>query len=87
MSCSSLADHLLNEYQIATLPGIAFGDDPENLCIRFSTSYLDMETDERAQHILDIFNSDIDPKTFLKDHHPRINHFLTRMNDFISTLN
>ena len=87
LSCSSLADHLLNEYEIATLPGIAFGDDPENLCIRLSTSYLDMETDERAQHILDIFNSDIDPKTFMKDHHPRMNHFLSRMDDFLSTLN
>ncbi len=86
-SCQKLAEYLLNKYEIATLPGSAFGDDPENLCLRISTSYLDMETDEKAQQILDIFSNGIDSTSFMKDYHPRTNLFLSRMNKFLSSLN
>ncbi len=86
-SCKDLAEYLLGNSEIATLPGVAFGDDSKNLCLRISTSYLDMETDEKAQHILDTFMSGIEPITFMKDHHPQTNLFLKRMNDFLSSLN
>jgi aspartate/methionine/tyrosine aminotransferase len=86
-SCQKLAEYLLNKYEIATLPGSAFGDDPENLCLRISTSYLDMETDQKAQQILDNFSNGIDSTLFMKDYHPRTNLFLSRMNKFLSSLN
>jgi aspartate aminotransferase len=50
-----LAAYLLNTYHIATLPGSAFGCPPTMLSLRLSSSFLDMETDEKAQHVLDLF--------------------------------
>ena len=87
MSCSSLSEYLLDKYKIATLPGSAFGDDPENLCLRISSSYLDMETDESAQKILDIYNDGTDERSFINDHHPRLKLFISKMNDFLNTIN
>ncbi len=50
-----LATYLLNNYQIATLPARAFGCAPSVLSLRLSSSFLDMETDEKAQNVLDLF--------------------------------
>ena len=86
ISCVSLSEYLLDKYNIATLPGSAFGDDPENLCLRISSSYLDMETDEAAQKILDIYNDGTDEKSFINDHHPRLKLFISKMNDFLNTI-
>ena len=87
ISCVSLSEYLLDKYNIATLPGSAFGDDPENLCLRISSSYLDMETDEAAQKILDIYNDGTDEKSFINDHHPRLKLFISKMNNFLNTIN
>lgn len=87
ISCVSLSEYLLDKYKIATLPGSAFGDDPENLCLRISSSYLDMETDEAAQKILDIYNDGTDEKSFINDHHPRLKLFISKMNNFLNTIN
>ena len=87
ISCSSLSEYLLDKYKIATLPGSAFGDNPENLCLRISSSYLDMETDESAQKILDIYNDGTDERSFINDHHPRLKLFISKMNDFLNTIN
>ncbi len=86
ISCTSLSEYLLDKHKIATLPGSAFGDDPENLCLRISSSYLDMETDEAAKKILDIYNDGADEKSFINDHHPRLKLFLSKMNDFLNTI-
>ena len=86
ISCTSLSEYLLDKHKIATLPGSAFGDDPENLCLRISSSYLDMETDETAKKILDIYNDGTDEKSFINDHHPRLKLFLSKMNDFLNTI-
>ena len=86
-SCQELANHLLESYEIATLPGAEFGDDPNELCLRISTSYLDMETDKRSELILNTFNTGIDSKVFMMNHHPRTNLFLNRMDEFLSSLN
>ena len=86
ISCTSLSEYLLDRHKIATLPGSAFGDDPENLCLRISSSYLDMETDETAKKILDIYNDGTDEKSFINDHHPRLKLFLSKMNDFLNTI-
>ena len=77
----------MDKYKIATLPGSAFGDNPENLCLRISSSYLDMETDESAQKILDIYNDGTDERSFINDHHPRLKLFISKMNDFLNTIN
>ena len=87
ISCTSLSEYLLDKYKIATLPGSVFGDDPENLCLRISSSYLDMETDEAAQKILDNYNDGADEKSFINDHHPRLKLFLSKMTDFLNTVN
>ena len=87
ISCTSLSEYLLDKYKIATLPGSAFGDNPENLCLRISSSYLDMETDESAQKILDIYNDGTDERSFINDHHPRLKLFISKMNDFLNTIN
>lgn len=50
-----LANHLLNKFQIATLPGSVFGIDPLELSLRISCSYIDMETDEQAQCLMSKF--------------------------------
>lgn len=43
---SELAHHLLRNHKVATLPGSAFGDKPENLCLRIATSMLYGSTPE-----------------------------------------
>lgn len=51
-TADDLAAYLLDTYQIATLPGTAFGAPPEDLSLRLATSYVDMETDVQAQSLL-----------------------------------
>ena len=86
-TCGELSTYLLDHYNIATLPGSAFGDDTNNLCLRLSTSFLDMETDEQAQKILDAYNEENDPKLFMEKHHPRTTLFLEKMRKFIAEIN
>lgn len=86
-SCSDLSTYLLDTYGIATLPGSAFGDDPENFALRLSTSFLDMETDDQADQILKAYGMDNNPVSFIQNHHPRTVLFLTKMGDFFSELN
>ena len=76
----------MDKYKIATLPGSVFGDDPENLCLRISSSYLDMETDEAAQKILDNYNDGANEKSFINNHHPRLKLFLSKMTDFLKAV-
>jgi hypothetical protein len=85
-TCGELSSYLLDRYSIATLPGSAFGDDPKNLCLRLSTSFLDMETYEQAQKILDAYSEENDPKLFMEIHHPRTSLFLEKMRKFIAEI-
>ena len=86
-TCEELSTYLLDHYSIATLPGSAFGDDTNNLCLRLSTSFLDMETDDQAQKILDAYSEENDPKLFMEKHHPRTTLFLEKMRKFIAEIN
>ncbi|MCO6453002.1 MAG: aminotransferase class I/II-fold pyridoxal phosphate-dependent enzyme [Caldilineales bacterium] len=70
---AQLSLFLLEKFQIATLPGSAFGSPPTQLSLRLSSSYLDMESREKAQAILDAYRVDPDPKAFMSDHHPATN--------------
>ena len=86
-TCEELSTYLLDHYSIATLHGSAFGDDTNNLCLRLSTSFLDMETDDQAQKILDAYNEENEPKLFMEKHHPRTTLFLEKMRKFIAKIN
>ncbi|MEW5956806.1 MAG: aminotransferase class I/II-fold pyridoxal phosphate-dependent enzyme [Chloroflexota bacterium] len=82
----ALAIYLLERYELATLPGAAFNCDPENLCLRLSSSYIDAGTDEKATFLLDAFRQDPDPDRFIKNHHPRLQQVVGRFADFINDL-
>ena len=76
-----LATYLLNEYQIATLPGSAFGCSPSELSLRLSSSFLDMETDEKAQNVLDLFRQN--GETDFVEHLPNLKNAVNRFGDFV----
>jgi len=85
-TCRDLSHYLLENYDIAILPGSTFGDDPQALALRLSTSYLDMESDEQAQNIAAAFANDANPDRFINNHHPRLREVVTRLADFVSEL-
>ncbi len=85
-TCGELSHYLLENYDIATLPGATFGDDPKELALRFSTSYLDMESDEQAQHIVAAYGENTDPDQLIQNHHPRLREVATRLAEFVSEL-
>ncbi|MDX1415612.1 MAG: aminotransferase class I/II-fold pyridoxal phosphate-dependent enzyme [Candidatus Promineifilaceae bacterium] len=85
-SCRELSRYLLEKYDIATLPGSTFGDDPKALALRFSTSFLDMETDEQADNIVRAYREENDPDQFINNHHPRLRAVVSRLADFITEL-
>jgi len=83
---ADLAVHLLQEYQLATLPGSAFGVPPEGLSLRLASSYLDMETDDKADAILAAFRANPDPDAFMRNHHPATQAAVGRFDDFVDSL-
>lgn len=85
-SSPDLAIFLLEEYQLATLPGTAFGAPPEDLSLRLATSYVDMEDDSAAERILAAFRANADPGALMRDHHPAMNEAIGRFRQFVSRL-
>ncbi len=81
-----LAAFLLEEYQLATLPGTVFGTPPGDLSLRLATSYLDMEDDLAAERILASFRANADPEALMRDHHPTMNEAIGRFRQFVSRL-
>jgi aspartate aminotransferase len=81
-SSDDLVTHLLERYELATLPGSAFGSPPEELSLRLSSSYLDIETDEKAANLVEAFRADPDPVRFIDNHHPRLREAATRLVEF-----
>ncbi len=80
-----LALHLLESYEIATLPGSAFHS-AQDLCLRVSSSYIDAADDERAANLLTAFKQDPNPERFIRDHHPRLQKVAERFGEFIADL-
>jgi aspartate/methionine/tyrosine aminotransferase len=80
-----LALHLLDRYEIATLPGSAFHS-AQDLTLRLSSSYIDAATDERAEALPAAFRQDPDPERFIRDHHPRLQQVAERFGEFIADL-
>lgn len=81
-----LADYLLDEYQIATLPGTAFGTPAADLSLRLSTSYLDMENDEKAAALLNLFRKENYTPALMESAHPMMNEALQRLGAFVNMI-
>jgi aspartate aminotransferase len=80
-----LAFHLIDRYEIATLPGSDFHA-AQDYCLRISSSYIDTATDERADLLLAAFKEDADPERFIRDHHPRLQKVAERFAEFVGEL-
>lgn len=81
-----LARYLLETYQISSLPGTAFGVDAYELSLRFASSYLDMETDDKAQRLLDLYRANPDPTKLMAEHHPNTQEAVHRLCTFVQGL-
>lgn len=81
-----LAHHLLDKYQLAFLPGTAFGAEPTDLSLRLATSFIDMETSTAADKILNAWDDSQNPETFMEAHHPQTAAALQHLQRFISSL-
>jgi aspartate/methionine/tyrosine aminotransferase len=80
-----LAFYLIDNYEIATLPGSEFHS-AQDLCLRVSSSYIDAATDEKADALLAGFMEDPDPERFIQNHHPRLKKVAERFGEFIADL-
>jgi aspartate aminotransferase len=80
-----LALHLLDNYEIAALPGSAFNA-ARDLCLRLSSSFIDANTDEDADALVDAYRANPDPEAFIRDHHPRLQEVAQRFGDFMEEL-
>ena len=80
-----LAMHLLDRYEIAALPGSAFHSVRE-FCLRVSSSFIDLATDEQADAIVAAFREDPDPERFIRNHHPRLQKVAERFEEFMEEL-
>jgi aspartate/methionine/tyrosine aminotransferase len=81
-----LALHLLERYEIAALPGSAFHA-VRQYCLRVSSSFIDVATDERAEALVKAFRGDPDPGRFIQNHHPRLLKVAERFEEFVEELN
>lgn len=80
-----LALHLIEHYEIATLPGSAFHA-AHDFCLRLSSSYIDAATDDKADALLAAFREDPDPERFIRLHHPRLQKVAERFGEFVADL-
>lgn len=81
-----LARFLLDEWQIATLPGTSFGTPPTELSLRLSTSYIDLETDEKAAQMIAVAGRSIGEEQLLREYHPGMNEVLKRFRNLLRSL-
>ena len=86
MTSAELAAHLLDNYQIAALPGSVFGQPPSTLSLRLATSYLDMEDAAAAQATLDAWNNQGNEEQFLQEKQPMLNGGVEKFGRFTREL-
>jgi aspartate aminotransferase len=84
-NCQHLSLHLLEKYEIAALPGSAFNS-VRRFCQRMSSSFIDANTDEKAQSLVEAWRAHPDPGVFIKDHHPRLHAVAERLGEFVEDL-
>ena len=85
-TAEDLARLLLDEAQIATLPGSDFGDAPEQLRLRLASSYLYALTDAESQAVLDTYRPDLPADSFLHTACPRVIEVGERFRQFVDGL-
>ena len=84
---ADLAKHLIEKFRIATLPGSDFGVPAETLSLRLSTSYLDMETDNRPSEIFSLYKDQIGDKRLMSDEcHPNTHAAMAAFQRFLQDL-
>jgi aspartate aminotransferase len=81
-----LAAFLLKRYELATMPGSAFGSPPGELSLRLSSSFLDAENDKVAACLVDAFCADPDPVRFIAGYHPQLREAADRFAWFVAEL-
>jgi len=81
-----LARYLLEDWQIATLPGSDFGTPARELSLRLSTSYVDLETDEKAAKLIEMASTGVSAEKLFSDHHPGMNDVMARLKKLLSSL-
>lgn len=84
---SELAFYLLEHYRIASLPGEHFGLPADNLALRFSSSFIDLESDAQAKKILKHWFSDLSKDALMQNHHPQLRKAIGQLQKFLENLN
>lgn len=86
-TAKDLARYLLENYSLASLPGSDFGLPEQTLSLRLSTSYLDMETDNRPSEIFSLYRDEIGDKRLMSEkHHPVTHAAIAAFSAFINDL-
>ncbi len=88
IKCSqALAQHLLQNYGIATLPGKDFGIPAENYSLRLSTSYLDLEMPEDADRLMTLYHNETQASVIMNNkNHPNMHAAIAAFSAFTDTL-
>lgn len=81
-----LANFLLEEEHMATLPGSDFGADPQDLTLRLSTSYLYAFTDEAGEAVLSTYSEHLPPEEFLQKACPAVIEVGERFKALVASL-
>ena len=84
---TDLAAYLLEHHRLATLPGESFGLPESDLSLRLSASFIDLETDEKAAHILHLWQTERDEVDLIQNRHPGMQEVLAQFETFIAELN
>ncbi|NND82696.1 MAG: aminotransferase class I/II-fold pyridoxal phosphate-dependent enzyme [Gammaproteobacteria bacterium] len=84
---SDLSRYLLQKHAIASLPGIDFGIAEQQLTLRLSTSYLDMESAADPDRIYQLYRRGADDEQLMaQQHHPVTAAALSTFAEFIASL-
>jgi aspartate aminotransferase len=81
-----LANVLLDKFQMATIPGDAFGASPQDLTLRLSTSYLYAFTDDEGWNMLSVFAKGLPRDQFIQETCPEVLEVGERFKAFIESL-
>ena len=82
---AELAHFLLKEYQLALLPGSAFGVPAQELSLRLATSFVDMETEAKAAALLAAWQAQPD-ESIMATHHPVMEQAIVQFQKLIDDL-
>ena len=85
-TCRELAEVLLREQQIATLPGSDFGSAPHHLALRLATSQLHTLSEENAERVLALAEPQVPDEEFRRAACPDLEAADDRLARFVKSL-